>query len=76
MNEGDSRVSLVNQKKTLMIASVQDGDAGDYTCIASNKAGDASRTFVVRLSGPPVVDKGREELDVTVGDSIDRKSVV
>lgn len=53
-----------------MINGVQEDDAGDYSCIASNKAGNLSRPFAVRLSGPPVIDKGEEEMDVTIGSSI------
>ena len=70
VEDGDSRHTLVNQRTTLIVNGVQDKDGGDYSCTAINKAGNASRTFVVRLSGPPIVDKGQEELDVTVGDSI------
>ncbi|CAI4229355.1 unnamed protein product [Auanema sp. JU1783] len=59
-----------NQKETLILNTVDDSDAGEYQCSAINKAGNASRTFVVRLTGPPVLDQGHEAMDVKVDDSL------
>ncbi|VDM60008.1 unnamed protein product [Angiostrongylus costaricensis] len=69
IQDGDHH-KMINQKETMVITSVDGQSSGKYTCVASNKAGNASRDFVVRLTGPPVIDQGVEQLEVIVGDAL------
>ncbi|GMT05475.1 hypothetical protein PENTCL1PPCAC_27649, partial [Pristionchus entomophagus] len=56
--------------RTLYVKGARDVDAGRYTCEASNEAGAVHKDFVVRLTGPPVLDQGMEMLDMSVGDTM------
>ncbi|KAK6759923.1 hypothetical protein RB195_021467 [Necator americanus] len=68
--EDDELYKIINQKETVVITNVDGQNAGKYTCRASNKAGNVTRDFVVRLTGPPVIDQGAEQLDMIVGDTM------
>ncbi|RCN41238.1 immunoglobulin I-set domain protein, partial [Ancylostoma caninum] len=68
--EDDESYKIINQKETVVITNVDGQSAGKYTCHARNKAGNATRDFVVRLTGPPVIDQGAEQLDMIVGDTM------
>ncbi|EYB86265.1 hypothetical protein Y032_0282g1277 [Ancylostoma ceylanicum] len=69
IEDGES-YKIINQKETVVITNVDGQSAGKYTCHARNKAGNATRDFVVRLTGPPVIDQGAEQLDMIVGDTM------
>ncbi|WKY14387.1 hypothetical protein Q1695_000159 [Nippostrongylus brasiliensis] len=60
---------MISQKETLIITNIDGQKSGKYTCRASNKAGNATRDFVVRLTGPPVMESDFEHLDMNVGES-------
>uniref|UniRef100_A0A0K0DQ12 Ig-like domain-containing protein n=1 Tax=Angiostrongylus cantonensis TaxID=6313 RepID=A0A0K0DQ12_ANGCA len=49
IQDGDHH-KIISQKETMVITSVDGKSSGKYTCLASNKAGNASRDFVVRLT--------------------------
>ncbi|CAD6189244.1 unnamed protein product [Caenorhabditis auriculariae] len=57
-------------KETLVIDSITPENIGKYTCEAMNKAGLVRKDFILRLSGPPVLDGGPENLAMKVGDSM------
>lgn len=46
-----SRTSFQNFKKTLKISNVDENDAGDYRCTATNKLGSAHHTIKVNIKG-------------------------
>lgn len=46
-----SRTSFQNFKKTLKISNVDENDAGDYRCTATNKLGSAHHTIKVHVKG-------------------------
>ncbi|VDM75112.1 unnamed protein product [Strongylus vulgaris] len=52
IEDGES-YKIINQKETVVITKVDGQSAGKYTCHASNKAGNATRDFVVRLTEMP-----------------------
>ncbi|KAM9846169.1 neuronal cell adhesion molecule a [Aulostomus maculatus] len=49
----DSRVTFYNFQKTLKISDVNESDAGNYTCKASNKLGTAHHTIMVTVKAAP-----------------------
>ncbi|GMT31155.1 hypothetical protein PFISCL1PPCAC_22452 [Pristionchus fissidentatus] len=55
---------------SIYVKDARESDAGRYTCEASNEAGTVHKDFVVRLTGPPVIDQGMELLDMSVGDTM------
>ncbi|CAJ0933934.1 unnamed protein product, partial [Mesorhabditis belari] len=63
-------VRLSNNNETLTIQEATLTSGGRYTCRASNRAGNASKDFVIKMTGPPVFDQGIERLDVAAEDSI------
>ncbi|XP_057711918.1 neuronal cell adhesion molecule a isoform X8 [Corythoichthys intestinalis] len=48
-----SRVSFLNYKKTLKISDVNEADAGDYTCTATNRLGTAHHIIKVTVKAAP-----------------------
>ncbi|XP_037551584.1 neuronal cell adhesion molecule a [Nematolebias whitei] len=48
-----SRTSFQNFKKTLKISNVEENDAGDYRCTATNKLGSAHHTIKVYVKAAP-----------------------
>lgn len=46
-----SRMSVQNFQKTLKISDVNEGDAGDYHCTASNKLGNTHHVIKVTVKG-------------------------
>uniref|UniRef100_A0A1I7X4M9 Hemicentin-1 n=1 Tax=Heterorhabditis bacteriophora TaxID=37862 RepID=A0A1I7X4M9_HETBA len=49
--EDDDNIKIINQRKTILISNIDGERAGKYTCHSNNKAGNATRDFVVRLTG-------------------------
>uniref|UniRef100_F1KPK8 Hemicentin-2 n=1 Tax=Ascaris suum TaxID=6253 RepID=F1KPK8_ASCSU len=66
----DDTIVLLNGNQTLWVNRASDQFGGRYTCDARNKVGHATRDFLVKLTAPPVLDRGSQELDVVVGDYI------
>ncbi|XP_071515843.1 hemicentin-1-like [Panulirus ornatus] len=61
----NAHLQLLENNHVLIITTVQEGDDGDYTCLASNLAGITEETFNLQVLVPPKVS-GPEELPVAV----------
>ncbi|XP_076053538.1 hemicentin-1-like, partial [Oratosquilla oratoria] len=57
----DSRLQLLEDDHVLIITSVQEGDGGDYTCLATNLAGVMEENFHLTVLVPPKIDNPEEE---------------
>ncbi|KJH48748.1 immunoglobulin I-set domain protein [Dictyocaulus viviparus] len=68
IQDGDHH-KLINQKETVVITNIDGQNSGKYTCQAINKAGNVTKDFVIRLTGPPVIDDGFDQLEVIVGEA-------
>uniref|UniRef100_A0A1I8F226 Ig-like domain-containing protein n=1 Tax=Wuchereria bancrofti TaxID=6293 RepID=A0A1I8F226_WUCBA len=55
---------FLNNNQTLWINLARDGIDGHYTCTATNKIGQASRDFIIKLTAPPIVDRDIQEIEV------------
>ncbi|CAJ0583273.1 unnamed protein product, partial [Mesorhabditis spiculigera] len=74
--ENGLTAKLSNNNETLIVDEASNESGGRYTCRAANKAGLASKDFVIKMTGPPVFDQGLEKLNVAVEDSISLTCVV
>uniref|UniRef100_A0A669QE89 Hemicentin 1 n=1 Tax=Phasianus colchicus TaxID=9054 RepID=A0A669QE89_PHACC len=65
--------TLSNQGMVLHFVKAEIGDAGKYTCVASNKAGDVSKHFSLKVLEPPQINgSGQpEELSVIVNNPLE-----
>jgi len=62
-------LALVNDNRTLWIRRAELHDEGRYVCRAENPIGNVSRSFLVQITQPPMLDlgpSGKEEERVTV----------
>lgn len=67
----DGNERLLYDNATIVIQRANsDEHQGKYACTATNKAGTASKDFVVQLSAPPTVDRGEERRTVKVDDYV------
>uniref|UniRef100_A0A0R3RPN6 Immunoglobulin I-set domain protein n=1 Tax=Elaeophora elaphi TaxID=1147741 RepID=A0A0R3RPN6_9BILA len=69
--ERDHSSVFLNNNQTLWINVAREGLDGRYTCTVTNKVGRASRDFIVKLTAPPVLDRGgNQEIEVVVGEFV------
>uniref|UniRef100_A0A915CRF4 Ig-like domain-containing protein n=1 Tax=Ditylenchus dipsaci TaxID=166011 RepID=A0A915CRF4_9BILA len=66
-------VVLTNNNQTVWVRRANNTNAGRYHCDAENSVGSASRSYIVRVTGPPILDlspsgNAVEELNLLVGD--------
>ncbi|KFP19290.1 Hemicentin-2, partial [Egretta garzetta] len=66
------RVTLFSAGHVLRISQAQVSDAGLYTCIASSRAGQADRSFVLQIQVPPILEspESSEEQMVAKGSDV------
>uniref|UniRef100_A0A8D2KTM3 Hemicentin 1 n=1 Tax=Varanus komodoensis TaxID=61221 RepID=A0A8D2KTM3_VARKO len=66
-------VTLENQGTGLQIAKSEVDDAGRYTCIASNKAGEADKHYVLKVLEPPHINGSDhpEEISIVVNNLLE-----
>jgi hypothetical protein len=58
----DQRYQLRSDQQSLVISSANPNDDGRYVCEATNSVGNASKTFVLTLAGPPAIEPKHEEI--------------
>ncbi|KAM3729054.1 Hemicentin-1 [Dirofilaria immitis] len=68
--KSDSDLVFLNNNQTMWINVAREGLDGRYTCTATNKIGRASRDFIIKLTAPPVLDRGIQEMEVVVDDFV------
>ncbi|KJH48745.1 immunoglobulin I-set domain protein [Dictyocaulus viviparus] len=63
---------ISNDARRLQILSTSLADAGVYTCVAINRAGESSLDFKVEILSPPTIDSSRNDIapKVKVGHSV------
>ncbi|XP_071421021.1 hemicentin-1 [Pithys albifrons albifrons] len=61
-----ARLTSSAQGTVLRVADAQPGDAGTYTCVASNAAGEASRHFTLSVLEPPHINGSDEPEELSV----------
>ncbi|XP_069163060.1 hemicentin-1 isoform X2 [Procambarus clarkii] len=59
-----AHLQLLEKNHVLIITAVQEGDDGDYMCLATNLAGVKEETFHLQVLVPPKVS-GQEDLTIT-----------
>ncbi|XP_078083679.1 hemicentin-1-like [Mustelus asterias] len=55
---------------TLRIREVQEMDAGDYTCVATNEAGTSSATVMLDVGSAPRFSETPSDVSVTIGQNV------
>ena len=71
LDSTDGNERLLYDNATIIIQRANSEEhQGKYACTATNKAGTASKDFVVQLSAPPTVDRGEERRTVKVDDYV------
>ncbi|KAG5850585.1 hypothetical protein ANANG_G00084020 [Anguilla anguilla] len=55
--ESSRNVRVLPGGRTLQILNAQEGDAGRYTCVATNEAGETLKNYEVKVYIPPVISK-------------------
>ncbi|KAK3592726.1 hypothetical protein CHS0354_007728 [Potamilus streckersoni] len=63
---GNPSIRIVDNGRRLLLVSSQLVDQGDYTCIASNDAGNASLEYIVAVYVPPTIEDGPTEVSTKV----------
>nr|XP_053650237.1 hemicentin-1-like [Cherax quadricarinatus] len=63
--KSSSHIQLLKNNRVFIITAAQEGDDGDYVCLASNLAGITEETFHLQVLVPPKVS-GPEELTIAV----------
>ncbi|XP_064928861.1 hemicentin-1 isoform X2 [Columba livia] len=68
-----ARLTSSNQGMVLHFVKAEVGDAGKYTCVASNEAGDISKHFSLKVLEPPHINGSdqAEELSVVVNNPLE-----
>ncbi|MBN3302329.1 HMCN1 protein, partial [Amia calva] len=56
--ESRRNVRVLPGGRTLQILNAQEEDAGRYTCVATNEAGETLKNYEVKVYIPPVINKG------------------
>uniref|UniRef100_A0A8C6YM76 Hemicentin 1 n=1 Tax=Nothoprocta perdicaria TaxID=30464 RepID=A0A8C6YM76_NOTPE len=56
--ESDRNIRILPGGRTLQILSAQEDNAGRYTCIATNEAGESLKHYEVKVYVPPTIIKG------------------
>ncbi|NWX99119.1 HMCN1 protein, partial [Nothoprocta ornata] len=56
--ESDRNIRILPGGRTLQILSAQEDNAGGYTCIATNEAGESLKHYEVKVYVPPTIIKG------------------
>nr|XP_033816119.1 hemicentin-1 isoform X1 [Geotrypetes seraphini] len=56
--ESNQNVRILPGGRTLQILNAQADNAGRYTCIATNEAGETLKYYEVKVYIPPIIDKG------------------
>ncbi|NXL89730.1 HMCN1 protein, partial [Alectura lathami] len=56
--ESNRNIRILPGGRTLQILSAQEGNAGRYTCIATNEAGEALKHYEVKVYIPPTINRG------------------
>ncbi|XP_063600047.1 hemicentin-1-like [Penaeus indicus] len=70
--EHHSRLQLLEENHVLIITSIQEGDGGEYTCLATNLAGLTEETFRLNVLVPPRIAGGEEQaVPVVSGRSVE-----
>ncbi|XP_042629056.1 neural cell adhesion molecule 1-A-like isoform X2 [Cyprinus carpio] len=65
----DSRYKFNSDKSELTISAVTRSDFGEYVCIATNKIGENSATFILEVSEHPTVVLDQTKLTVIPGET-------
>ncbi|EFO22762.2 hypothetical protein LOAG_05722 [Loa loa] len=66
----DYDLAFLNNNQTIWINAAREGLDGRYTCTATNKVGQATRDFIIKLTAPPVLDRDIQEMEVVVGEFV------
>ncbi|XP_009708115.1 PREDICTED: hemicentin-1-like, partial [Cariama cristata] len=56
--ESNRNIRILPGGRTLQILNAQEDNAGRYTCIATNEAGEALKHYEVKVYIPPTINKG------------------
>ncbi|NXJ63832.1 HMCN1 protein, partial [Rostratula benghalensis] len=56
--ESNRNIRILPGGRTLQILSAQEGNAGRYTCIATNEAGETLKHYEMKVYIPPTINKG------------------
>ncbi|KAI6240753.1 EGF-like domain-containing protein [Aphelenchoides fujianensis] len=67
--EAGDRFAFRSENETLLIPTATSADDGRFVCRAENSVGSTSRTFVLKLAGPPLLGDVREQPTVQLGES-------
>ncbi|CAG9531886.1 unnamed protein product [Cercopithifilaria johnstoni] len=69
--KSDNNSIFLNNNQTIWINVARKGLDGRYTCTATNKVGQASRDFIIKLTAPPIIDRsGIQEIEVVAGEFV------
>ncbi|XP_026645393.1 hemicentin-1 [Microtus ochrogaster] len=69
----DAHLTISTQGMVLQLIKAEPEDAGKYTCVASNDAGEISKHFVLKVLEPPHINgsEGPGEVSVIVNDPLE-----
>ncbi|XP_069465362.1 hemicentin-2 isoform X1 [Ambystoma mexicanum] len=62
--QSGSLTELSPDGRILKLKAPQASDAGSYTCVAWNNAGEATKTFLLKIHVPPTIERGGSESKV------------
>ncbi|XP_004688211.1 PREDICTED: hemicentin-1 [Condylura cristata] len=62
----DAHLTINTQGMVLQLIEADPEDSGRYTCIASNEAGEVSKTFIVKVLEPPHINGSEEPIEISV----------
>ncbi|KAI5614770.1 hemicentin-1 isoform X1 [Silurus asotus] len=76
--ESNRNVRVLPGGRTLQILNAQEEDAGRYTCVATNEAGETLKNYEVKVYIPPVINKdsihgdgfGSKEIKIKVNNTL------
>lgn len=73
--ETNNLILFTNNDQTVLIRHADSTTNGRYTCQAKNSLGEVTRNFIVKVTGPPILDlspsgKALEELSLMAGDHV------
>ncbi|KAG8517174.1 Hemicentin-1 [Galemys pyrenaicus] len=64
--ELDTHLTISSQGMVLQLIKANPEDSGRYTCIASNEAGEVSKTFILKVLEPPHINGSEEPIEISV----------